>query len=160
MAAMGVLLLVDYLRLRRIPPMHALSALLVLLFGSATLLLHDQRFIQWKPTVFFWLAGLAFLGSFWIGRQTLVQRLLATALGGEDSRVPEVVWRRLNGLWVAFDALLGAANLLVAYNASERVWVWFKVIGLPAATFVFVSVQAAWLIRRFAAGSGEPSPQP
>ena len=49
--------------------MHALSAVLVFLFGGATLLLHDQHFIQWKPTVFFWLASIAFLGSFWIGEQ-------------------------------------------------------------------------------------------
>ena len=71
MAAMLLLLLVDWLRLRRVPPMHALSALLVLIFGAATLLLHNKQFIQWKPTVFFWLASLAFLGSFWIGKHTL-----------------------------------------------------------------------------------------
>jgi intracellular septation protein len=63
-------------------------------------------------------------------------------------------------LWVVFYAFLGGLNLAVAFNASERVWVSFKVIGLPAATFIFVSAQAAWLVRRFAAGSGEPSPQP
>ena len=61
MVAVGILLAVDYLRLRRISGMHALSAVLVFIFGSATLLLHDVRFIQWKPTVFFWLASLAFL---------------------------------------------------------------------------------------------------
>jgi intracellular septation protein len=160
MASMAILLIVDYARSRRISPMHGLSALLVFLFGSATLLLHDQRFIQWKPTVFFWLASLAFLGSFWIGRQTLVQRLLNAALGGEDSRVPEVIWKRLNALWVVFYAFLGGLNLVVAFNASERVWVSFKVIGLPAATFIFVSAQAAWLVRRYSIGTGEPSPQP
>jgi intracellular septation protein len=161
MASMAILLAVDYARSRHISPMHGLSALLVFLFGSATLLLHDQRFIQWKPTVFFWLASVAFFGSFWIGKHTLVQRLLSAAVGGgEDSRVPEVVWKRLNALWVVFYALLGGLNLVVAFNASERVWVSFKVIGLPAATFIFVSAQAAWLVRRYATGSGEPSPQP
>ena len=64
MLAMLVLVAVDWLRLRRVPPLHALSVVLVLLFGSATLLLHNRVFIQWKPTVFFWLASLAFLGSF------------------------------------------------------------------------------------------------
>ena len=61
MVAMAVLLIVDYARLRRVPAMHALSAALVFLFGTATLVLHDLRFIQWKPTVFFWLASAAFL---------------------------------------------------------------------------------------------------
>src|SRR5471030_1851683 len=46
MVAMGVLLVIDYARGRRVPPMHALSAVLVFAFGTATLVLHNQRFIQ------------------------------------------------------------------------------------------------------------------
>jgi len=159
MAAMAILLLIDYARGRRIPPMHALSAVLVFAFGSATLLLHNQRFIQWKPTVFFWLASAAFLGSFWIGRKTLVQRLLSPALSGEDARIPDIIWKRLNGLWVVFYALLGGLNLLVAFNASERTWVNFKVFGLTFATIAFVAIQVTWLARRAEVGSGEPSAQ-
>src|SRR5690349_21354976 len=71
MAAMLALVAWDWLRLRRVPPMHSLSAALVLIFGSATLALHNPLFIQWKPTVFFWLVSLAFLGSAWIGERTL-----------------------------------------------------------------------------------------
>jgi intracellular septation protein len=159
MAAMAILLIVDYVRVRRISTMHALSAVLVFLFGTATLILHDLRFIQWKPTVFFWLASVAFLVSHWIGRQTLTQRLLSAALGGEEIRIAESTWKRLNLLWVAFYALLGALNLVVAFNLSERLWVMFKVVGLPVANLVFVGAQVAWLVRRSAA-SVEPSPQP
>lgn len=149
MVAMAIVLIVDYLRLRRIPPMHTLSAVLVFLFGSATLLLHDLRFIQWKPTVFFWLASIAFLVSHWVGKQTLAQRLLSMALGSEDIRVVDSTWKRLNLLWVAFYALLGALNLLVAFNLSEHTWVTFKVIGLPVANLIFVGAQVAWLVRRY-----------
>jgi intracellular septation protein len=159
MGAMAILLVVDLLRGRRIPPMHALSAVLVFLFGSATLLLHNQRFIQWKPTVFFWLASLAFLGSFWIGKRTLVQRLLSAALAAQETRVPDAVWKRLNALWVLFYALLGGLNLLVAFHATERTWVNFKVFGLTLATLAFVTSQMVWLTRRPAAGSREPSAQ-
>jgi intracellular septation protein len=158
MASMVILLIVDYLRLRRIPPMHTLSAVLVFLFGAATLLLHDLRFIQWKPTVFFWLASLAFLGSHWIGKQTLTQRLLSAALGGEEIRVADTTWKHLNLLWVVFYALLGALNLFVAFNLSEHVWVTFKVVGLPVANLAFVGAQVAWLLRRHAAAR-EPSTQ-
>ena len=49
--------------------MHLVRAILVLIFGTATLVLHDVRFIQWKPTVFYWLVGLVFGGSFWVGTQ-------------------------------------------------------------------------------------------
>ena len=138
---MALLLLVDYVRTRRIPPMHAISAVLVFLFGAATLILHNQRFIQWKPTVFFWLLSVALLGSMWIGKQPLVQRLLGKALEGQV-QVSDTTWRRLNLLWVVFYALLGAVNLLVAFNTSEATWVKFKVFGLTVATFVFTAAQS------------------
>ncbi|HKT71752.1 MAG TPA: inner membrane-spanning protein YciB [Steroidobacteraceae bacterium] len=157
MGGMTVLLLVDYARQRRIPSMHALSAALVFLFGTATLVLHNQRFIQWKPTVFCWLASLAFLASRWMGERTLAQRFLSAALQGEDARIPQPTWRALNWLWVAFYALLGAANLYVAFNASERTWVYFKVVGTTVATLVFMIGQVLWLSRRLGADSTEPS---
>jgi intracellular septation protein len=161
MGAMAILLIVDYVRLRRIPGMHALSAVLVFLFGTATLVLHDLRFIQWKPTVFFWLAALAFLGSQWIGKQTLAERMLTAALGGDENhRVADSTWKRLNLLWVVFYAVFGALNLYVAFNFSERVWVSFKFAGIPILHFVFVGAQVMWLIRRASTGTGEPSPQP
>ena len=119
MAGMAVLLAVDYLLHRRISPMHALSAVLVFGLGAATLLLHDKHFIQLKPTILFWVAGLAFLASFWIGKQTLTERLFSAALQGQV-RVPESLWRRMNTLWVVFYGLLGEANLLVAKYASSR----------------------------------------
>jgi intracellular septation protein len=147
MVAMAVLLAFDLARERRVPPMHGVSAVLVFAFGSATLLLHNRLYIQWKPTVFFWLVSGAFLLSFWVGERTLAEKLLGRALGPE-TRVPAPAWRRLNALWVAFAAALGAVNLAVAYHASERAWVNFKVIGVTLATAVFVAAQAAWLARR------------
>jgi|SRR5580658_1297646 intracellular septation protein len=144
MVAMLALVAVDWLRLRRVPPMHMLSTVLVLVFGSATLLLHNRQFIQWKPTVFFWLASIAFLGSFWIGRQTLTQRFLGAAFG-ERLQLSEALWRRLNGWWTGFYAALGALNLVVAHYASERAWVNFKVFGLTLLTLAFVVLQMVWL---------------
>ena len=66
--------------------------------------------------------------------------------------------KRLNLLWVAFYALLGGLNLLVAFNFSESTWVTFKFVGLPVVNLVFVGAQVAWLVRRSAAPV-EPSPQ-
>jgi intracellular septation protein len=156
MLAMLALLGLDWLRQRRIPPLHALSALLVLLFGSATLLLHDRRYIQWKPTVLFWLVSLGFLASFWIGERTLAQRLLGPTLEGR-LQVERGLWRRVNGWSAVFYALLGALNLAVAYYASERAWVYFKMFGLAVLTFVFVALQVLWLSNR-AALTGQPVP--
>ncbi|HVW68551.1 MAG TPA: inner membrane-spanning protein YciB [Steroidobacteraceae bacterium] len=147
MVAMVALLAADYLLQRRIPPMHALSAVLVFVLGAATLLFHDKHFIQLKPTALFWLAGAAFLASYWIGERTLTERLLSAALQGQV-QVSRGVWQRLNALWVVFYGAIGAANLAVAHYASERAWVNFKVFGLTIATLVFVGAQVIWLSRR------------
>jgi len=150
MVAMLALLAFDWLRQRRIPPLHAVSTALVLVLGGATLVLHNRLFIQWKPTVLFWLVSVAFVASFWIGERTLTQRFLEPALAG---RVPvsQQQWRRVNGASAAFYALLGALNLAVAYGASERTWVYFKLFGLALLTFAFVALQVLWLSRAAAA---------
>ncbi len=147
MVAMAALVLLDLVRLRRVPPLHAMSALLVLALGSATLILRDPRFLKWKPTIFLWLVALASLGSAWIGRIPMAQRLLAPLVERSDS-LPRATWLRLNRLWVLFYALLGGANLWVAYAASERTWVNFKVFGLSAAFALFAMAQALWLSAR------------
>jgi intracellular septation protein len=147
MISMLALLLTDWLRLKRLPPMHLLSAVLVLLLGGATLILRDPRFLKWKPTIFLWLVALASLASPWVGRTPLAQRLLAPMVSSADT-VPRSIWLRLNWLWVAFFGLLGALNLWVATRASESTWVYFKVIGLSAAFVLFALAQALWLAGR------------
>ena len=147
MATTAVVLAVDWLRERRVPPMHILSAVLVSIFGGATLLLHDRHFIQWKPTVLFWLLSLAFIGSFWVGERTLAERFFGSALEGR-LQVSDADWRRLNGWSALFYAMLGAANIAVAYYASERAWVNFKIFGLTLLTFAFVMAQLLWLFAR------------
>jgi len=150
MVAMLALLAFDWLRQRRIVPLHALSAALVLVLGGATLLLHNRLFIQWKPTVLFWLVSIAFLASFWIGERTLTQRFLEPALAGRAT-VSAAQWRRMNFWSALFYIALGALNLAVAYGASERTWVYFKLFGLALLTFAFVALQVLWLSRAAAA---------
>jgi len=146
MVAMVLLLVVEWLWQRRVPPLHAVSALLVLVLGAATLLLHNRLFIQWKPTILFWLVSIAFIGSAWFSERTLTERMLAPALDGR--RLNARQWRFLNGTSAAFYALIGALNLAVAYGASERAWVYFKLFGLALLIFAFVALQFAWLSAR------------
>ncbi len=146
MAAMVALLIFDLVLTRRVPKMHLLSTVLILVFGSATLILRNARFVQWKPTVLLWILALAFAGSCFIGKKPLVQQFLQPALG--ERQLEREQWLRLNWLWAGFYALLGLANILVALNAPERVWVNFKVIGLTAATLVFLVAQVVWLNAR------------
>ena len=147
MIAMLGLLVFDYARSRRIPAMHGISAGLVFLFGSATLLLHDERFIIWKPTVFFWALGIAFLGSMFVGERTLAERFMSAASPDAFARIAPPAWFKVNAAWVAFYAVMGGANLWVAFNLPQAVWVQFKVFGITLATLVFVVAQSFYLVR-------------
>ncbi len=157
MISIALLLIVDLAWLKRIPTMHILSAVLVFALGAATLILHNQRFIQWKPTVLCWVVSAAFLGSFWIGQRTLTEQLLTRALG-EPAVVAAPIWRRLNAASVAFYALLGGLNLFVAFNASESAWVKFKLFGLSVAIAAFSALQMLWLTRHLPPAANESAP--
>ncbi|HVN41177.1 MAG TPA: septation protein A [Steroidobacteraceae bacterium] len=140
----GVLLqtAASWLRHRRVSPMLLTSAVLVLVFGGLTLLVHDAVFIKWKPTIVNWLFAAAFLASqFWRG-PTLVQRLL-----GEQVSLGAPLWQRLNLMWVVFFSVAGALNLYVAFHFSESTWVTFKLFGLFGLTVLFAVVQGMWIAR-------------
>ena len=151
MVAMAVMLAVDYLRTRRISTMHGLSAVLVFVFGAATLILHDKRFIQWKPTVFYWLVSVCLLGSMWIGKQPLLQRLMGAALEGVEGQaalqVSDRTWRRANLACAVFYLLLGIANLAVAFNTSEATWVKSKIVFI-VVLFAFTFAQFFWIMKQ------------
>jgi len=130
---------------RRVNPMHLVSSGLVFVFGGLTLLIHDKSFIMWKPTVVNWLFALAFLGSMWrrISDRPLIQRMMSAA--GGELELSDTLWRRLNGLWIAFFVLMGAVNLVVFRNFDENTWVNFKAWGMLGLTLVFIVLQGFWL---------------
>jgi len=144
MIACLLVLIVHRLRTGKYKTMHIITAAVVVILGAATLLLHDRRFIQWKPTVLLALTAAAFLGSMWIGKQPLVRRMLEAAFE-QPLQISPRTWQLLNALWAAWFALLAAANLYIARNFAESVWVKFKVFGITAATIVFLIPQALWL---------------
>jgi intracellular septation protein len=144
MAAMVASCVIEFLRSRRVSAMQLISTVLVLAFGSATLLLRDPRFLKWKPTVFMWLLAIGFMVSSRFGRKTLAERLLGAAMP-EGSEVPQQAWKQANWQWVACYLLLGSANLWVAFTFSEATWVNFKVFGLTVVLMVVAGLQAWWL---------------
>jgi len=146
MVGMGLSLAVLWLRARKLPAMFAASTALVVLFGAATLILRNARFIQWKPSIFLWLLAIAFLVSTFVGAQPLAQRMLQPALG--EATLPRRDWLKLNYAWVVFGLVVGAANLALAYSVSEELWVKLKVFGLFGLMLVFSIAQMAWLFRR------------
>lgn len=144
MAACVLLLIVHRVRTGKFKNMHLISAGVVVLLGSATLLLHDKRFIQWKPTVLLGLTSIAFLGSMVIGKQPLVRRMLQ-AVFDEPVKISSRTWLLVNAAWVVWFASLAVANIYVASNFAESVWVNFKVFGISIATMVFLIPQVIWM---------------
>src|SRR3954468_2516955 len=123
-------------RKKKVEPMLWASLAIILVFGGLTLYLRDKTFILWKPTVLYWLFGAVLAGAAVLGRN-----LIRTVLG-EQMRLPEPVWARLNWSWVAFFAFMGIANLYVAFNYSEKVWATFKLFGGMGLMFLFVTRQS------------------
>jgi intracellular septation protein len=109
----------------------------VLVFGGATLLLRDQTFIQWKPTIFNWALALAFIAFRFIGERTLMERTLGTQL-----HLPRAVWLRLNAVWVGNFLIVGALNLYVAYSYSEATWVSYKLYSAIGFTLLLTVLTA------------------
>ncbi len=144
MAACVLQLVGHRLRTGEFKTMHIVTVAVVILLGTATLLLHDRRFIQWKPTVLLALAAVAFLGSMLIGKQPLARRMLE-AVFKEPLNISPRTWLVINSLWVGWLAALAAVNIYVARNFAESTWVNFKVFGITAAMLVFMVPQVLWL---------------
>lgn len=131
-----------WLKHRRFEIMHLVTLGSVLLLGGATLIFHNPLFIKWKPTVIYWIFAIIFLGTHYIGKKPLIQRLMEEKLS-----LPKTVWGRLNLSWVMFFTIMGAVNLFVAYHYSMDIWVDFKLFGSFGLTFVFIILQALYMAK-------------
>ncbi|MEW6354480.1 MAG: septation protein A [Pseudomonadota bacterium] len=131
-----------WLKHRRFESMHLLTLGLIALFGGATLLLQDEMFIKWKPSILYWLLGAVFLGSQFIGARNVTQRMF-----GKNITLPAAGWVRLNLSWALFFITLGFINLYVVYHFDTDTWVNFKLFGILGLTFAFVVAQAFYLAR-------------
>lgn len=129
------------LRGRRVEPMLWASLAIIAVFGGATLVLQDETFIKWKPTVLYWLFGMVLAGAL-VLRRNLIRMMLS-----EQVQLPDSVWSRLNWSWIGFFVFMGALNLYVAYNYSTDHWVNFKLFGGMGLMLVFVLAQALVLSR-------------
>ena len=134
---------IAYFRWRRgkVQTVHWLSLAIIATFGGATLLLHDETFIKWKPTVLYWL----FAAILAVGRQIFRRNLIAALMKGIT--LPDPVWARVTWMWVAFLLSMGAANLYVASHYSTDTWVNFKVWGAIGLFFLLAIATVASVAR-------------
>jgi intracellular septation protein len=139
---------------KRVDMMLWVTFALVVLLGGATIWFHNATFIKWKPSVLYWVMGLAF----WIS-QTLFRKNLLQTMIGEQLELPAPVWQRLNLAWIAFFGLLGLLNLYVAYTFTTSTWFTFKAFGVTGLMLVFMVAQGFYISKHMAPEPG-PAPAP
>lgn len=122
--------------------MLIISGVLIVVFGGATLFLKDPKFIQWKPTILYWLFGAVLLGA-----QFFYKKNPMRALMEKQVSLPDTVWTTLNIAWAVLFIFLGCLNLYVAFNYSEDTWVNFKLFGITGIMFVFIIAQTLLLTK-------------
>lgn len=126
----------------KVDPMLWVSLVIVGVFGGATLLLHDETFIKWKPTVLYWLFASTLLGGATFFGKNLIRSML-----GAQMTLPDAVWTRLNLAWATFFIAMGFANLYIAFNYPTDIWVNFKLFGGMGLMLVFVIAQGFFLAK-------------
>jgi intracellular septation protein len=131
-----------WLRGRKIENMLWVSLGVIVVFGGATLLLQNETFIKWKPTVLYWLFSTALAVAALGFKKNLIRSMMETQV-----TLPDPVWSRLLASWIAFFVAMGVINLFVAYYFSTDAWVNFKLFGGIGLMLVFVVLQALMLSR-------------
>ena len=108
---------------------------IIVVAGSATLILRNDIFIMWKPTVFNWGLALVLLGGMFLGKKSLLEKML-----GQQIQLPAAAWLRLNQVWIANFLIVGSLNLYVAYNFSQAAWVNYKLYSSIGFTLVLMII--------------------
>lgn len=129
-----------WLRYRTVERMHLITLVMIVVLGGATLILHDELFIKWKPTAINWAFAMVFLVSPWFMKKPLIQMMMEKGVSLSDA-----IWQRLNLIWVAFFIVMGCANWYVFTYFDTNTWVNFKLFGTLGLTLLFVLLQAAFL---------------
>lgn len=111
-----------------------------IILGGMTLLLRDETFIKWKPSIVNWLLAVALIGAHLFARIFLIKKMLGKVL-----ILPDRAWFVLTYGWAAAFAFAGVLNIWVAYNFSTDTWVTFKLVGLLLLNVAFMIVTFGYL---------------
>ena len=142
MVAALIALAVGYIMTRRIEVMTVVTAIIVVIFGTLTLVLHDETFIKLKPTIIYLLFGGTLLGGLSLGKSLL------GVLFEQMFQLSDEGWRKLTWRWTLFFFALAALNEVVWRTQSTDFWVSFKLFGVVPLTFLFGALQMP-LIKKY-----------
>ncbi len=140
--ATALALVFTWVKYRKVEKMTLITFLMVLVFGTLTLVFHNDLFIKWKVTVIYALFALALLISQWV-----LKNRWFNACWAKELTLPDKVWSNLNLAWAVFFLACGLANIYVAFWLPQSVWVNFKVFGLTVLTLVFTLLSGIYIYR-------------
>ena len=141
MAATVVQMAIVYWLDRKLTTIHKATLALILIFGALTLILHDARFIKWKPTVLYAGMAIALAAAQWGYSKNVLKLMLGSQLA-----LPEAVWHRLGAAWVVYCLFMAALNGYVAAFYSTNAWAAFKLWGYVFPV-VFIIGQGVYVAR-------------
>ena len=141
MVATVIALAVTYVLTKHLPVMPMVTAEMVVIFGGATLLLHDATFVKMKATIVYLLFAAALLGGLLFGKA-----LLSVAFDSVMN-LTEEGWRKLTLRWGLFFLFLAVLNEVVWRMFSTDFWVAFKVWGTMPITLLFTFSQMPLIMK-------------
>src|SRR5437868_11576354 len=116
MVAIVVAMVASYVVTRHVPIMAMVSGVIVLVFGTLTLVLHDETFIKIKPTIIYSMFGLILAGGLVFNRS-----LIAVMFDQMFNLTPRG-WRLLTMRWAVFFFAMAVLNEIVWRTQSTDVW--------------------------------------
>jgi intracellular septation protein len=149
MIAVLVALVVSYVLTRHLPVMALVTAVVVVVFGGLTLVLHDELFIKVKPTIIYLLFGGVLIGGL-IFRKPLLGMVFDQMFNLTDEG-----WRKLTLRWALFFLALAVINEVVWRTQTTDTWVTFKAFGVLPLTLIFAACQYPLLQKYEAKADGE-----
>jgi intracellular septation protein len=152
MVAIIVALAISYAMTRRLPVMVLVSAVIVVVFGGATLVLQDELFIKLKPTIIYLLFAAVLFGGL------VFRKNFLAVVFDQMFHLTDEGWRKLTIRWTVFFLVLAVLNEIVWRTQSTDTWVTFKVFGVMPLTFVFAALQMPLLTKYDASKKDEIAP--